>query len=398
MRVGAGAVGSYSRPMSTASPIGVAGGGPGGLTLAVALAQRGLPVRLYERAPAVRAAGAGLTVQINAVRALATLGLERALIQAGEVLEHGRVETADGALIQHLALGALACEFGQPSVGIRRQALAELLAGALPDGVLQLGAGVVGVVEHAHHVEVELADGRRERCVALIGADGIHSRVRAHVAGASTPRYAGYTAWRGLVARGTAEPSGTALERWGRGLRFGVVPVGAHTTYWFATANTPEGQQDGADPVAELRARFAGFGDLVDELLARTPAAALLRNDIAELPPLRRWATARVAVLGDAAHAMTPNLGQGACQAIEDAVVLADRLAQRPDEVPAALAAYAAARRPRAERVVAQARQLGRVGQWESRPAVWLRRVLFTHVPAAVTARSLRTLYGVALP
>jgi 2-polyprenyl-6-methoxyphenol hydroxylase-like FAD-dependent oxidoreductase len=384
--------------MNTQSPIGVAGGGPGGLTLAVALARRGLPVRVYERAPAVRAAGAGLTLQINAVRALATLGLDRAVIEAGEVLEHGRIETAEGELIQHLELGALAREFGQPSVGIRRQALAELLASALPPGTIQLGADVVGVVEHAQHVEVELADGRRERCAALIGADGVHSRVRAHVAGEAAPRYAGYTAWRALVPRSDGEARGTALELWGRGLRFGVVPVGADTTYWFATANTPEGQRDGADPLAELRARFAGFGARVDALLARTPAASLLRNDIAELPPLARWATPRVAVLGDAAHAMTPNLGQGACQAIEDAVVLAAHLAEGPQDVPAALAAYTAARRARAERVVAQARQLGRVGQWQSPPAVWLRRVVFTHLPQAVTTRSLRALYGVALP
>lgn len=382
--------------MNTPSPIGIAGGGPGGLTLAVALARRGLPVRVYERAPAVRAAGAGLTLQINAVRALATLGLERAVIGAGEVLEHGRIETAEGELIQHLDLGALAREFGQPSVGIRRQALAELLAAALPPGTIQLGSDVVGVVEHAGHVEVELADGRRERCAVLIGADGIHSRVRAHVAGDATPHYAGYTAWRGLVPRGAGEPPGTALERWGRGLRFGVVPVGADTTYWFATANTPAGQRDGADALVELRARFAGFGAPVDQLLARTPAAALLRNDITELPPLARWVTARVAVLGDAAHAMTPNLGQGACQAIEDAVVLADRLAG--GDVAAALSGYAEARRARAERVVAQARQLGRVGQWQSPPAVWLRRVVFTHLPEVVTTRSLRALYGVALP
>lgn len=384
--------------MSTVSPIGVAGAGPGGLTLALALARRGVPARVYERAPAVRVAGAGLTLQINAVRALATLGLERALIEAGEVLAHGRIETAEGELIQHLELDALAREFGQPSVGIRRQALAELLAGALPPGTLELGAAVVGVVERADHVEVELADGRRERCAALIGADGIHSRVRAHVAGEATPRYAGYTAWRALVPRSAREAPATALERWGHGLRFGVVPVGADTTYWFATANTPEGQRDGSDALAELRARFAGFGAPVDELLARTPAASLLRNDITELPPLARWATPRVAVLGDAAHAMTPNLGQGACQAIEDAVVLAARLAEGRQDVAAALAAYAAARRPRAERVVAQARQLGRVGQWQSPPAVWLRRLVFAHLPQAVTTRSLRALYGVALP
>ena len=190
---------------------------------------------------------------------------------------------------------------------------------------------------------------------------------------------------------------GVMSERWGRGRRFGIVPVDAHQTYWFCTENAPPDGRDGDDPHAELRERFADFAAPVDELVEATPAEAILRNDIVDIEPLPRWSEGRVALLGDAAHAMTPNMGQGACQAIEDAVVLAHCLSAHAS-VAAALADYEARRKPRARRFVTRSWTFGRAGQWENAVARALRDTLTRLTPRSTLARTMDGVWGVEVP
>jgi 2-polyprenyl-6-methoxyphenol hydroxylase-like FAD-dependent oxidoreductase len=225
---------------------------------------------------------------------------------------------------------------------------------------------------------------------ALVGADGLRSVVRAHLVGDGEPVYAGYTSWRGIAPAGAVDVGGRSTETWGRGQRFGVVPLGGGEVYWFATANAPAGGRDG-DVVAELSARFAGWHDPIGTLLAATPAEHIVRTDIADRPVITRWHRGRVVLLGDAAHPMTPNVGQGGCQAIEDAVVLDECLAAH-GELAAALAAYEERRVMRANGIVAAARRLGAVAQWESAPACWLRGLALRLTPAAAARRQMQAM------
>ncbi len=373
----------------------IAGAGPGGLVAAIALARRGFDVRVFERHPALRTAGAGLTLQVNAIRMLASLDLADAVVAAAVRLAGGGIEGPDGSPIQLMEFAPMEARHGRPGVAIHRGALADVLAAAVPAGAMRFGAAVADVREEDGGVVVTLTDGREERGAALVGADGIHSAVRRALFGEITPRYAGYTAWRGIARRATGIGPGRVAERWGVGRRFGIVPVGPDRTYWFATRNAPAGGVDG-DVIAELHALFADFGDPVPALLDATPAAEVLRNDIVDLPVLPRWTRGRVTLLGDAAHAMTPNMGQGACQAIEDAVVLADRLARLG--VPAGLEAYEAARKARAVDIVRRSDQIGRVAQWENPLARGLRDAIFRLTPASAMRRQLDALYGVEVP
>jgi FAD-dependent urate hydroxylase len=171
-----------------------------------------------------------------------------------------------------------------------------------------------------------LAGSREARGSLLVGADGIHSVVRQQLFGAEPLRYAGFTAWRAV----TPVPAGVKLlagECWGCGQEFGIVPLSHNRIYWFATRNVPEREEDmPSGRKQELLKLFQGWYPAIPALIQAAPQDAILRNDIYDRPPITAWSKGRVTLLGDAAHPMTPNLGQGACQALEDAVVLASNL------------------------------------------------------------------------
>lgn len=221
---------------------------------------------------------------------------------------------------------------------------------------IRLGAEVTSVDQDAEGVLVRAADGSEERGDLLVGADGLWSLVRASIA-AAAPRYAEHTAWRG-ISPVTVEP-GRLSESWGAGERFGLVDIGSRT-YWSATANVPEGEPDDQrQRKAELVRRFAGWHTPIEAVLEATPDGAILRNDVYFLDPLPRWSQGRLVLLGDAAHATTPGVGQGVAMAIEDALVLADVLAAS-DDPAAGLAMYGSIRRPRTELVLKLSRRAER--------------------------------------
>jgi len=246
---------------------------------------------------------------------------------------------------------------------------------ALPPGTVRLGAELVGFVQNGEGVVARLADGREERGDFLVGADGLHSRVRAQLFGQRVPRYAGYTAWRGVAEAGEGRfPEGVALNLWGRGSEFGLVGIGRGRYYWFATKNAPEGEaESAAGRKREVLELLADWYKPAREAVEATAESKILRNDIYDRDPLPSWGEGRVTLLGDAAHPMTPNLGQGACQAIEDAVVLARCLG---GEIPASLRRYEERRIGRTAAVVRGSRLSGRVAQLDNPLLCRLRNAL----------------------
>ncbi|TVT52481.1 monooxygenase [Amycolatopsis rhizosphaerae] len=350
----------------------VAGAGIGGLATAVALMGRGWQVRVLERAAEFGEVGAGLSVWPNGIRALDALGLGERVRDLGIADIQAGIRDPSGRWLSRIDAAEFARRHGPP-VMIHRARLAEVLLAAVPRSSLVPGAAVRHVRPRGSQLEIEY-DGGVERADLLVGADGIRSTVRRAVwPHAPGPRYAGYTAWRTVVDLGT--PLREGGETWGRGQRIGFAPLCDGRVYVFAVAGVPEGGRSGGGELAELRRRFGGWHDPVPRLLEAAADEAVLRHDIYELPPLPSFVEGRVALVGDAAHAMTPNLGQGANQALEDAVTLAALLDTVPGVpgVPAALVAYHRIRRPRTRRIAARSRQLGRVAQWRSAPAVALR-------------------------
>jgi 2-polyprenyl-6-methoxyphenol hydroxylase-like FAD-dependent oxidoreductase len=252
----------------------------------------------------------------------------------------------------------------------------------LPDGVLIAGTQVGAISPDGH---VELNDGHRDRADLVVAADGLNSTARTQLfADHPGVRYAGYTAWRGVTAG--PFPLDAAAETWGRGAEFGATILTTGNVYWFATANVPEGGRAGDEQVEVLR-RFAGWHEPIRQIVEATDPGAVLRHDIFELArPLPPFVRGRVALLGDAAHAMTPNLGQGACLALEDAVELA-ALVSAAAGVDDGLREYDARRRSRTQRLAAASARAARVVQSEGRLAVALRDTAAGVTPPRLAAR-----------
>jgi 2-polyprenyl-6-methoxyphenol hydroxylase-like FAD-dependent oxidoreductase len=360
----------------------IAGAGIGGLTLGCALARAGLPFVIFERAAQLRPAGAGIALSQNAFSALEHLGLEQAARAAGQELaeaaicdQHGRVLL--GSKVRELVEGG--------TVAMARSDLQAVLLRALGTPV-QTGRTVRSYRARRGGVVVELEDGAEVKADLLVGADGLHSAVRRLMRGSEPLRYAGYTSWRALVDVELPRPD-RMTESWGPGQRFGIAPIGPRRVYWFAVADAPPGVQDGGDPREALLARFAGWHAPIENLIAAADPGQIVRTDIHDRPPIDRWIEGYVTLLGDAAHPMTPNLGQGGCQAIEDAVVLATALVRHKEVLPALLH-YQQRRLQRANSFVVRSWRFGQLAHLRPAPMRWLRDHALRAIPARLTARA----------
>jgi FAD-dependent urate hydroxylase len=378
----------------------VAGGGIGGLSVAIALRRAGFDVTAFERVAELREVGAGLLLAANAQKALGKLGLAEAVAHLGTPASAGEIRSWRGEVLASIPASELERRVGAPSAAVHRADLQALLVREVGEGTLRLGAEVEAFEQDKSGVTVFLAGGGQERANILVGADGLHSKTRAVLFGPEKPRYAGYTAWRAVAEPGEGLVRwGRGFESWGRGARFGCAHIGKGRVYWFATANAPEGAKDGppgsaAGPKAALLRLFGSWHRPIGELIEATDEVAILRTDIYDREPLgERWGEGTVTLLGDAAHPMTPNLGQGACQAIEDAVVLA-RCVREGGTTVDALRRYERLRSGRVAMVVRRSRRVGRVGQLENPLLCRLRDRALSMIPPKAHLRQLVEVVG----
>lgn len=373
----------------------VIGGGIGGLCTAIALRQIGLDVTVYEQSTVFGEAGAGVTLWANAIKALRKLGVAGAVLAAGARIEEGALLTWRGKVLTRTRTEAFESLSGEPTIAIHRARLHQILLNALPEECVRPGETCAGFRQDETGVTIRLASGRTDRADLLVGADGIHSIIRQKLFPDVKPRYSGYTAWRGVVATDDEVALGRTSESWGAGARFGIVPVSSREVYWYATANVPAGQRLTAkENKHSLRKRFRGWHDPVEKLIEVTPADAILHNDIYDIEPMSQWSRGCAVLVGDAAHPTTPNLGQGACQAIESSLALASSLAQEPD-LDAAFRRYEIARMARTAWITNQSWQIGRIGQLENRFVCSLRNFAISLTPSSLTKKHLAQAIGI---
>ncbi|MGW7416625.1 FAD-dependent monooxygenase [Streptomyces sp. NPDC054863] len=365
----------------------VVGGGMGGLAAAIGLHRIGWDVTVLERSSQLEDAGAGISLAANGLRALDELGVGGAVRDASRGQYSGGTRTPRGSWLARMDGSALQKAVGTPIMGIPRSTLHRLLREALPAGSLVIGSEATtveqadpGTVHVGYNATVLEAD-------LVVAADGIGSTVRGQLfPDHPGPVHSGSTVLRAITEHAVDLRTDFELT-WGRGAEFGHIAFLDGKAEWHAVLSLPAGTRF-ADPLTELRRRFHTWHDPIPALLDATRPEAVLHHDVNELrTPLPSYAVGRIVLLGDAAHAMTPNLGQGACQALEDAVTLTAALGAE-STVEAALARYDAERRPRSQAVAAAARQAGKMGQQLSHPlAVTLRNTAMRLTPSRVATR-----------
>lgn len=364
----------------------IAGGGIGGLAAAIALRAAGLEVEVMERANVHREIGAAVVIWPNGTRALRSLGVEPAWLEVRQM----SLMRSDGRLLTAPPVAALASRYGSGMMLVHRAELHAALLHALGGEAVRMGAEVGGFWETASGVRVRLAGGGEAEADLLIGADGLRSAVRGQLIGDGQPDYRGFTAWRGEVPAGRVEVEpGSGRNWWGRGGEFLAFPMTQGRLYWAGTANAPARAGPGpGGHKQDVLERFAGWHPDIVSMVQATDAGAILRTDIYDRPPLRSWSRGRVTLLGDAAHPMTPSQGQGACQALEDAVELG-RSFVGASAVGEAMAAYERARVRRANRVVTLSRQASRSIQSDNPLLCRVRDLAVRLLPPSALLRAL---------
>jgi 2-polyprenyl-6-methoxyphenol hydroxylase-like FAD-dependent oxidoreductase len=372
--------------------ITVIGAGIAGLATAVALRHDGHDVTVIEQRTDT-ATGAGISIWPNALAALDEIGLGDAVRGAGGRVTGGAMRWRDGRWLRRPSAQRIVDALGEPLVVVRRTALTDILRDALPAGTVETGITATGLDIGDTSVQITLSNSQTRQADAVVGADGVNSMVARTLNGPLRSRYVGYTAWRGVAAY-SLDPA-LAGETMAAGTEVGHVPLGPDHTYWFATERAPEGSSSPGGDHAYLTTKLASWAEPIPQLIASTDPADLLRNDLFDRAQPKHWSRGSAVIVGDAAHPMRPHLGQGGCQGLEDAAILARFVGLSPD-LRSAFHSFGAFRRRRVRPLVRESATIGRIvnlrpsflsGAASRATAVVPERMVTSHL-ASIAARS----------
>ena len=375
----------------------IQGAGIGGLTLAIALQQRGYQVKIVERAAGLLAAGAGIWMAANPMQVFARLGFAEKILEAGWPVQVLRLQDWKSGDIQTTNMSEVAKKYGFETIALHRVVLQQLLFEELVPNSVNFGCEVRSVTQSADQIYASPSDGSSCAAAILVGADGFNSQVRRMAGLGGEKRYSGSSSYRG-IARGAhilpTEAEHEAYEIWAKGCRVGFSKVNADDYYWYVTFDAPAGEAPAPSEIrthAELM--FVTYFPQWIGLLQHTPTQDILRTDISDLKPLSQWSAGRIGLIGDAAHATTPNLGQGGAMAVEDALALADAF-QLLGLNEAAWKRFEQLRRKKVEWTVSTSRSLGKICHLGNPLFRFLRNIALKRTPDSVTQKQLQRLYS----
>ncbi len=373
--------------------VAIIGGGIGGLTTAAALHKIDIEAHVYERAESFQPIGAGIGIGSNAMLALQKIGVAENIIQAGMPLYEQRFLNEHFAVMNTIDFSLLKEKFGEDNIAIQRAELHEALFDAVDSAYVHFNHQVVAFTQMETGVTISFQNGQQQMFDYVIAADGIHSMFRQTLVLNSAPRYAHYTCWRGTTKNKNDVTSHVSSEAWSAGGRFGWAPLANGDVYWFSCVNAKANDEYYASMdqlgVAHL---FAHYPDPVKRLITEVEEASFLHHDLYDIAPLNTFVYGRIVLLGDAAHATTPNMGQGAGQAIEDAYELMSAL-ETEASIEQAFARYDTRRVTKTKKVIQRSRQIGWAAQWEHEGLIAFRNTVFTYVPKSLLFQSLTFLF-----
>lgn len=349
--------------------VAVAGAGIGGLATSIALRRAGIETTIYEKAPDLNhiEVGGGFQIWPNAIKALRQIDCGDQVKELGMPVDLIHFKTWRGRTLHQLDIRPVAQRVGAPALNIRRQALHRVLAQALGDDAVATGHEVTGYTQDDQQIAVHFAGAADRSAELLVGADGLRSAVRAQLLGDGPPHYAKTSNWSASVEFEHPALSQRSFTLYsGRARRFVCYYVAPGQLMWYCDFLASEDDPDPASPKEAVLARCEGFAEPVEDIIAETDEAGITGSRFYGRQPVQRWTDGRATLLGDAAHPMLPNLAQGACQAIEDAVVLSKCLSSG-EGLGESLAEYERRRMPRTNRMMRRSKMVGRL--WHVRGA-----------------------------
>lgn len=376
--------------------IAIIGAGIGGLTTAIALQQKGFDVKIFESASEIRPVGAGIVLAANAMKGLQILGLQDEIMAKGHIVDTFSIVDEKLNTLSEVYAKRFFERYGIGNFTIARYDLHHILANKLKPETLFLGKQVIDFEQDEKSCSVTFIDGSTEICDAIIATDGINSKIRQKLLPTAQKRYAGYTCWRAITdVRDIDCDFKKAFECWGAKGRFGFVPISDTHIYWFLCVNTSEQNEDFKHLKAQdLQERFKQYAFPIPQVLGATKDENILLNDIVDLKPIKQFAFGKVLLAGDAAHATTPNMGQGACQAIEDAMILRKYISNgKPIE--SVFTDFETNRLPRTTEVVNRSWSIGKMAQLENPTLIKLRNLIVRYTPESLSEKQYKFLYEV---
>lgn len=367
--------------------IAVVGAGIGGLTVAALLQEHGHEVKVFEKNQELSEVGAGIGIGGNVINKLHNHDLAKGIKNAGQIIDTLAIADNSGT-----ALSKIKLKRNTVNLTLERQSLLETIQSYVQPSSIYTGYQVLSIENEVNKVTVHFENHEAETFDLCIGADGLHSSVRASVAPNTKVNYQGYTVFRGLVNDVQLKDTNTATEYWSKQGRVGIVPLLNNKVYWFIAINAKihntEYQTYGKP---HLQARFNHFPNEVREVLDKQSETGILLHNIYDLKPLKTFVYNRTVLLGDAAHATTPNLGQGAGQAMEDAIVLANCL--ETYDFDQALERYDKLRVKHTKKIIKKSRKIGKVAQSTQRLFIKVRNAIAKRIPNSLLARQTKFIY-----
>ena len=365
----------------------VIGGGIAGLTIANLLSQRGISFQVFEATDEFRPIGAGIILSPNALYILDQIGLLEKIQLAGHPLPRFDIANCQGIVLQQNNTDGTIYGKSYEGIGIHRAKFLQILQENLNLDSVQFGKKLSDI--DTHHKQIRFADNTSVSYEYLLACDGFHSKARSSITKNASFRYSGQSCWRGVVHK-SAPPF--PAELWGCGKRFGYVPIANDQTYWYATITQKKNLA--IDDIDFLANEFNTFAPFVSDLIRQTKDSDFIQHDISELNQLKSWHNNNVALIGDAAHAMTPNLGQGAAQSIEDAWVLANSIVEQ-SSLENAFKQYQQLRYQKATSIAKQSWMIGQITNWKSSMACAIRNKLIAKAPQYLVNRQKNQLFTI---
>ena len=369
----------------------IIGGGITGLATALAFEKMGIDYCLYEKAPELNEVGAGIWVSTNAMQVLNWMGIANEIIENGQSLQQIEIIDQRFRVIQSTHQKIFKEKLGFSGVAIHRGTLQKILYDHVPTKKMFWGYEAEKILENeSGKVTVRFKNGSTVESELLIAADGIHSPIRKQLFHNTSLRDSGQICWRGISEMELPKNmAGKSAESWGNQLRFGFSPIGPKQVYWFAVGNKNNGSENFKKP--ELQKLFSSFNPLVQELIGHTPEKDIIFRPLFDLKPIENWHMERVMLVGDAAHATTPNMGQGAAQGIEDAYYLSHYL-RNTTTIEAAFQIFEENRRPKVNSIVNNSWTMGKLAHIKYGQTV--RNFVLKNTPSSVMERRMLHIYS----